>query len=53
MRWERQEFFLYKAAKGSLISSYEAETGLRWMWAGPSCFLSSGDRFFEELPELQ
>ena len=26
-----------------LISSFEAETWLLWMWAGPSCFLSSGD----------
>ena len=26
-----------------LISSSEAETGLPWMCAGPSCFLSSGD----------
>ena len=25
--------------EGSLIWSYEAETGLLWIWAGPSCFL--------------
>ena len=43
MRPERQEFFPDQAEKGALISSYEAETGLLWMWAGPSCFLSSGD----------
>ena len=24
----------------TLISSCEAATGLLWMWAGPSCFLS-------------
>ena len=39
MRREGPEFFPDKAAKGSVISSYEAETGLLWMWAGPSCFL--------------
>ena len=41
MRWERREFFLDYAGKGSLLSSQEAETGLLWMWAGLSCFLSS------------
>ena len=30
--------------KGYLVSSYEGEMGLLWMWAGLSCFLSSGDR---------
>ena len=40
------------AGKGSLLSSYEAETGLLWMWAGPSCFLSSGDGYVEELLDL-
>ena len=35
--------FPYETGKGSLISSSEAETGLPWMCAGPSCFLSSGD----------
>ena len=39
--------------KGSLFSSYEAETGLRWMWAGLSCLLSSGDGYVVELLELQ
>ena len=38
MRRERREFFPDHAGKGSLISSYEAETGLLWMWAGLSCF---------------
>ena len=36
---ERQEFFPDQARKGSLISSYEAETGLLWMWAGPRLHL--------------
>ena len=39
MRRELREFFSHQAGKGSLISSYEAETGLPWMWAGLSCFL--------------
>ena len=39
MRRECPEFFPDQAGKGSLISSYETETGLLWMWAGPSCFL--------------
>ena len=50
---ERRECFPNQAGKGSLISSYERETGLLWMWAGPSCFLSSGDRYVGELLELQ
>ena len=33
MRRERREFFPDQAGKGSLISSYEVETGLLWMWA--------------------
>ena len=49
MRRERWEFFSDQAGKGSLISSYEVETGLLWMWAGPSCFLSSGDWYVREL----
>ena len=40
---ERREFFPDHAGKGSLLSSYEADTGLLWMWAGLSCFLSNGD----------
>ena len=39
MRRECREFLPEQAGKGSLISSYEAETGLLWMWAGPSFFL--------------
>ena len=53
MRRERPEFFPDQAAKGSLISSYEAESGLLWMWAGPSCFLKCGDGYVGELLELQ
>ena len=34
-----------------LISSYEAEMGLLLMLAGPSFFLSSGDRYVRELLE--
>ena len=36
---ECPEYFPNQAGKGSLISSYDAETGLLWMWTGPSCFL--------------
>ena len=53
MRREHQEFFPDQGGKGSLISSYEAETGLLWMCAGPSCFLESGDGYVGELLELQ
>ena len=53
MLGERREFFLDDAGKGSLLSSKEVETGLLWMWAGLSCFLSSGDGYVGELLELQ
>ena len=53
MRRERGEFFPHHAGKGFLLSSYEAETGLLWMWAGLSCFLSSGEGYVGELLELQ
>ena len=53
MRRERREFFPDHAAKASHLSSYEAETGLIWMWAGLLCFLSSGDGYVGELLELQ
>ena len=53
MRPERREFFPDHAGKGFLLSIYEAETGLLWMWAGLSCFLSSGDGYVGELLELQ
>ena len=46
-------FFPDHSGKGSPLSSYEAETGLLWMWAGLSCFLSSGDGYVGELLELQ
>ena len=45
MRQDRPEIFPGQTAKGSLINSYEAETGLLWMCAGPACFLSSGDGY--------
>ena len=53
MRRERREFFPEHAGKGSLLSSYEIEKGLLWMWAGLSCFLSSGAGYVGELFELQ
>ena len=53
MRRERRKFFPDHAGKGSHLSSYEVETGLIWMWAGLSCFLSSGDGNVGELLELQ
>ena len=53
MRRERREFFPDHAGKGSLLSSYEAETGILKMWAGLSCFLSSGDGYVGDIPELQ
>ena len=49
MRQERREFFPEHAGKGSLLSSEEADTGLLWMWAGLSSFLSSGDGYVGEL----
>ena len=53
MRRERREFFPDHPGKGSLLSSYEAETGLLWIWAGLSCFLWSGEGYVGELLELQ
>ena len=53
MRRERRELFPDHEGKGSLLSSYEAETGLLWMWAGLSCFLWSGDGYVGERLELQ
>ena len=52
MRREYREFFPYHAGTGSLLSSYEAETGHLWIWAELSCFLSSGDGYVGELLEL-
>ena len=52
MRRERREFVPEHAGKGSLLSSSEGETGLLWMCAGLSCFLSSGDGYVGELLEL-
>ena len=53
MRRERWEFFPEHAVKGSLVSSYEGEKGLLWMWAGLSYILSSGDGYVGEILELQ
>ena len=53
VRRERREFFPEHAGKGSLRSGYEAETGLLWIWAGLSCFLSSADGYVGEILELQ
>ena len=53
MQRERREFFPDHAGKGTLLSSKEAETGLLWLWAGLSCFLSSGDGYVGDLLELQ
>ena len=53
MRRERREFFPDHAGKGSLLPSMGAETGLLWIWAGLSCFQSSGDGYVGELLELQ
>ena len=53
MRREGREFFPDDEGKVSLFSSYEAETGLLWMWAGLSCFLWSGGGYVGELLELQ
>ena len=53
MQRERREFFPDHPGKGSLLSSYEEETGLLWIWAGLSCFLWIGDGNVGELLELQ
>ena len=53
MQRERREFFPDHAAKGTRLLSKEAETGLLQMWAGLSCFLSSGDGYVGEILELQ
>ena len=53
MRRKCQESFPNEAGQGTLISSYEVETGLLLMLAGPSVFLSSGDGYVGDLLELQ
>ena len=50
---EPWEFYPYDAGEGCLLSSLEAETGLLWIWAELSCFLSRGDGYVRELFELQ
>ena len=44
-----REFFPDHAGNGFLLSSYEVETGLLWMWVGLSCFLSGGDWYVRDL----
>ena len=53
MRRECWESFPDKAGKGTLILSYEVETGFLWMLAGPSMFLSNGYVYVAQLLELQ
>ena len=53
MRWERREFFLHEAGKGSLILKNELATELLLRRAATSFFLSSGDGYVAELLELQ
>ena len=53
MRRERPGISPEQAAKGFLISTYEAEMEFFWMWVGPTCFLSSGEGYLGELLELQ
>ena len=50
---EGQESFPDDTGRESILSSYEAETGLLWMWAGLSCFLSSEVGYVGDLLELQ
>ena len=52
MRRKLREYFPDHAGKGSLLSSYEAETGLLCMWAGLSSFFASGDMHVGFSPEL-
>ena len=49
---ECQESFPDDTGRESILSSYEAETGLLWMWVGPSCFISSGDGYVGDLLDL-
>ena len=53
MRREGRKFLSDLAGTGSLLSSYEVETGILRIWTGLSCFLSSGDGYVGELLELQ
>ena len=52
MRREPQKTFPDHSGKELILSSYEAETGLLWMWAELSCFLSNGIGYVGELLEL-
>ena len=53
MRRELREFFPDHAGRIIPPLELEAETGLLWMWAGLSCFLSIGDGYVGEFLELQ
>ena len=53
LRREHRVFFPDNAGKGSLLLREEVATELLCMWAGLSCFLSSGDGYVGELLELQ
>ena len=53
MRRVCQECFHDEAGKGTLISSFEVETGLILMLAGPSAFLSNEDGYIGEIFEVQ
>ena len=53
IRPECRETVHDEGARGTFISSYKTESGLLLMLAGPSVFLSSGDGYVGELPELQ
>ena len=50
---ERWYSFPNEAGKGTLISSFEVETGLILMLAGPSAFLSNEDGYIGEIFEVQ
>ena len=43
----------FPTTQGKDPSGARGETWLLWMWAGLSCFLSSGDGYVGELLELQ
>ena len=53
MRRECREFFPDEAEKGTLTSSYKADTGILLMLAGPSAFLSNEDGYIREIFEVQ
>ena len=46
-------YFLTKQGKDPSSRASIPKRRLLWMWAGPSCVLSSGDGYVGELLELQ